>query len=250
MKNKILKLIAEIEELLKNKPHISDSEMQSTIKGATDRFNFKVLKSSNYYRTLSKRIEVLREVIYETGADYRKNKGKEKLFLELFNLSNSMDAENIEQQVDKIKAIINQLSFTRATQSGPLKINFPVNTPQDIKEEVMLDIKELSNAFNAGCYRATIILCGRVLETCLHRKYYEATNNDLLEKAPGIGLGNLIAKMRDKGIELDPGLMQQVHLLNNVRIFSVHKKKQMFLPSKQQTYAMILYTMDVISRLF
>ena len=81
-------------------------------------------------------------------------------------------------------------------------------------------------------------------------KTKEKLLNDLLEKAPGIGLRNLIGKMRDKGITLDPGLMQQVHLLNNIRIYSVHKKKEMFLPSKQQTYATILYTTDIVGRLF
>ncbi|HLC66504.1 MAG TPA: hypothetical protein VJK52_02585, partial [Candidatus Nanoarchaeia archaeon] len=94
------------------------------------------------------------------------------------------------------------------------------------------------------------VLCGRILETALHRKYYEATGQDILEKSPGIGLGNLIAKMKEKGINLDPALANQIHLINQVRVFSVHKKQEAYSPSKAQAQAIILYTMDSISQLF
>ena len=109
---------------------------------------------------------------------------------------------------------------------------------------------ELRKCFDLGCYRSCVILCGRVLEVCLHRKYFDSTGFDILEKNPGIGLGNLIAKMKEKGIELDPGLTQQIHLINQVRVFSVHKKLEAFNPSKDQAHAIILYTLDVIRKLF
>jgi len=35
-----------------------------------------------------------------------------------------------------------------------------------------------------------------------------------------------------------------------VRIFSVHKKQRTFNPGKQQTEAIMLYTFDVIEKLF
>ena len=82
------------------------------------------------------------------------------------------------------------------------------------------------------------------------RKYYEATGHDILEKNPGIGLGNLIKKLKDKNVNLDPALTNQIHLINQVRVFSVHKKKEIFHPSEQQTKAMILYTLDVLERIF
>jgi len=93
-------------------------------------------------------------------------------------------------------------------------------------------------------------LCGRVMETALHRKYYEATGQDLLEKAPGIGLGNLIAKLSEKGVKLDPGLTNQIHLINQVRVFSVHTKQDAFIPSKMQAQAIVLYTIDILEKVF
>ena len=72
----------------------------------------------------------------------------------------------------------------------------------------------------------------------------------ILEKNPGIGLGTLVAKLRDKNVQLDPGISQQIHLVNQIRVFSVHKKKEEFNPSKEQAHAMVLYTTDIISKLF
>lgn len=122
--------------------------------------------------------------------------------------------------------------------------------PAEINVEVHADINELNKCFASGCHRSCVILCGRIIETALHRKYFEATGNDLLEKNPGIGLGNLIGKLKDKNVTFDPGITQQIHLINQVRIFSVHTKQEAFSPSKEQTQAIILYTLDVIGRLF
>lgn len=122
--------------------------------------------------------------------------------------------------------------------------------PLDIRDVVEVDLREIQACMNANCYRSSMILCGRVLETALHRKYFDATGNDLLEKAPGTGLGNLIAKLAEKGIALDPGLPNQVHLINQVRVFSVHTKQQAFTPTKLQAEAIVLYTLDILEKLF
>ena len=84
----------------------------------------------------------------------------------------------------------------------------------------------------------------------MHKKYKDVTGIDLLEKAPDIGLGNLVARLKEKNIEIDPGLGNQIHLINQLRIASVHKRKQPFIPSKAQTKAAILYTLDIIKKLF
>ena len=71
-----------------------------------------------------------------------------------------------------------------------------------------------------------------------------------MEKSPGIGLGNIIAKVKENNIQLDPALTNQIHLINQVRVFSVKKKKEAFYPTKDQSHAIILYTIDVLERLF
>ena len=112
------------------------------------------------------------------------------------------------------------------------------------------DLAELHKCFENECFRSTIILCGRLLETALHRKYYEITGRDILETSPGIGLGNLVAKMKELQFNFDPGISEQIHLINQVRIYSVHKKQEPFCPSKEQAHAIILYTLDVVKKMF
>jgi hypothetical protein len=175
--------------------------------------------------------------------------------------SDSKNAEKVEQ----LKAIVKELESTpnkgaAATKmlnivsginySDAGKLSRPSNIPSEIKADVMADINELEKCFNTGCFRSAVILCGRLLETALHRKYFEVTGNDALEKSPGIGLGNLIAKLRDKSVELDPALTNQIHLINQVRISSVHVKKEAFSPSPQQTQAIVLYTLDILNKIF
>ncbi|MCB9361988.1 hypothetical protein H6504_01000 [Candidatus Woesearchaeota archaeon] len=145
-----------------------------------------------------------------------------------------------------IKKAISKLSELNLTST---KRDIPV-VPYDIRDEVVADIDEMYKCFDAGCYRSVVIICGRVMEVALHRVYYESTGQDILEKNPGIGLGKLIAKLSEKEFKFDPGLTQQIHLVNQVRIFSVHKKQDTFYPSKEQTQAMMLYTIDVLKRLF
>jgi len=154
-------------------------------------------------------------------------------------------------QKEKTKEIIAELYALSAhlEESPSLSFRLP-SIPSEIKTSMEADINELSRCFSNRCYRASIILCGRVLETALHRKYYESTGMDILEKNPGIGLGTLIAKMKEKNISLDPGLSQQIHLINQVRIFSVHTKQEEFNPSHDQTHAIILYTLDSVRKLF
>lgn len=139
---------------------------------------------------------------------------------------------------------------TKKQRNSSVIFQIPKNVPEEIRAELTADLKELQQCFQNDCLRSSIILCGRMLETALHRKYFDITQFDILEKNPGIGLGTLIAKLKEKGCELDPGLTQQIHLINQVRIFSVHKKQEAFTPSNPQTQAIILYTMDTLQKLF
>ncbi|MBW3002032.1 DUF4145 domain-containing protein [Candidatus Woesearchaeota archaeon] len=170
---------------------------------------------------------------------------------------NIKDAEQIKAlseklalttDVSELKLIVEHIAELAAKIKLPKKAK--IRIPFDIKADVEADLAELQKCYDSGCYRSTVVLCGRLLETALHRKYFEATGNDLLEKSPGIGLGNLIAKLKENNVELDPGLSNQIHLINQVRVHSVHQKKDLFTPSREQAHAIMLYTMDILGKLF
>jgi hypothetical protein len=173
--------------------------------------------------------------------------------------SNSIDKKDyelIQKLATDDKAILKKnvesliLRLKDESDSKEIYNKVNANFPNEIKSEMNADINEINKCMSAECYRSAIILCGRILETSLHRLYYETTQNDILEKNPGIGLGTLIAKLKEKNVSLDPALTQQIHLINQVRIFSVHKKQETFNPSKAQAQAIVLYTFDVVEKLF
>ena len=174
-------------------------------------------------------------------------------FFKLKNLVRSIESSYETKDFEKLhKAVSECLDIAKQTklssvEKQEIKLNF---IPLEIKNEIEADINEIEKCFDNKCYRSAIILCGRVLEVGLHRKYFEKTGVDSLEKSPGIGLGKLIAKLREKEVNFDPGITQQIHLVNQVRISSVHKQKEAFNPTKEQTQAMILYTIDTLNKLF
>ncbi|MBI5390227.1 hypothetical protein HZB02_01955 [Candidatus Woesearchaeota archaeon] len=122
--------------------------------------------------------------------------------------------------------------------------------PAEIKKEVETDLQEMNSCYENGCYRSAIFLCGKILETALHRKYFEATNKDLLETSPNLGLGKIIAKMKEANINLGIGIDEQIHLINKLRVESVHKRQDVFIPTKEQAQATMLYTTDVLGKLW
>ncbi len=159
-------------------------------------------------------------------------------------LGNTKDEAKVKELLDKIAELTVDLEEEDQRPQTELVL------PAEIKDDIQADVDEMGKCYDAGAYRSAVILCGRILETALHRKYFDLTGTDLLEKAPGTGLGNLISKIADKGGSIDPGLGNQIHLINQVRIHSVHKKQAAFNPSREQTQAIILYTMDVLKKLF
>ena len=195
-------------------------------------------------------------------ADFKKQKQEgAKLMLKgaiqrLLEETKNSEAHPLAQKIavanpEEIPKYLEQIAEIAAEEPEQKKQSFKTpKLPSEIRDDVAADLQEIQKCVNTGCFRSAVILCGRVMETALHRKYYEATGNDLLEKAPGTGLGTLIAKLSEHGVKLDPGLPNQIHLINQVRVFSVHTKKESFSPSKNQAEAIVLYTLDILDKLF
>lgn len=192
--------------------------------------------------------------------DY-KQREKEYYFIEINSLLSKIGKEFPEKakEIKKVlekrdreslllaKELAKELLFS-SEQKKP-KFVLP-KLPREIEEEIKQNFFELEKCFENSCYRSALILCGKILEIALHRKYFEVTSRDLLEKHPDIGLGTLVKKLKEKNIDLDPGLENQIHLINQLRIYSVHKKTKSFTPSREQTLATILYTLDTLKKLF
>ncbi|MEK6887146.1 MAG: DUF4145 domain-containing protein [Nanoarchaeota archaeon] len=190
---------------------------------------------ADYYRTLIKNnINKLKEITKDMDEETKKK-------------ITHMEGLYLKGDAKSILGIVAELSIPKATR--PIR-ETNLRLPFEIRDDVLYDLAEVERCYNADALRSSMILCGRILETALHRKYYDVTGKDLLETSPGIGLGNILAKLKDSNIEIDPAVTQQIHLINNLRIFSVHKKSNAFQPSKEQAQATILFTVDILKKLF
>ncbi len=202
------------------------------------------MRLRTYESQIFSSIKALEDLLWDVVNEIPLKETRLELFTYVDNLKKTKDIRTMLMIISRIEAIISTIKEKE-------ELNFNIGKiPEDLKEEMIADLDELKRTYEAKCYRSCIILCGRIMEIALHRRYFEVTGNDLLEKSPGMGLGNLIGKLNEKEINLDPGLTQQIHLINNVRISSVHKKKEVFKPTKAQTNAIILYTLDTLDKLF
>ncbi|MBN2566475.1 hypothetical protein JXB02_00120 [Candidatus Woesearchaeota archaeon] len=209
------------------------------------RYDFSKTRADFARRDLAAKVRRLKEAAWGLAALRR----DDSVALRIITLSQATSEKDLSR-LDELQRLVEEARLTDDDRIGIVTLFSFATVPQPIRREMELDVAELERAYNAGCLRSSIILCGRILETALFRKYYELTGKDLLATSANLGLGKLIAKLSEQDFTLDPGIKEQVHLVNNVRIQSVHTKKQAFYPTSVQTKAMVLYTADVLKRLF
>jgi len=216
------------------------------------KLDYQISTYKKYFSDLKSKAVALSSLVRYSNSNSNTILEINKLISEASAYFSSNELSKLSSAMNKIADLSLQIKAPpKKTQKIEKRLSMEITgIPLDIKQDVEADLDELDKCFKAGCLRSTVILCGRLLETALHRKYYETTGIDLLEKSPGIGLGKIIAKLSEKNVKLDPGLAQQIHLINNVRVFSVHKKQESFYPSKAQTQAIMLYTVDVLRKIF
>ncbi len=237
---KLVRNATELEELLSEAPHKSRSSHDFHI----HRTNLKKVQ-------IDRALSALRKDVWEAVPLLFQANDSALLIALLSQTQGFTDYEKRLDSVRQLRALLAQVRFpTLLGHSSFIQFKLPLGVPDVLRAEMQSDVLELEKTFHAACYRACVILCGRLLEMGLHRIYFERTGFDILEKNPGIGLGTLVAKLTEKQVEFDPGLTQQIHLINQVRIYSVHKKQASFVPTKAQAQAMILYTLDILEKLF
>ena len=240
--------LSKLSDALKGALKYSNSTEASDTKSVKNLYDYKTKRATYYHEMVEK---LGKEILEHPAQDIPFRQELEKAFL-----------IQLPQRYAEMQKIVEQM---RQHFSRPPNTNYrPPNTdyrtptitvtlprlPEEIKDEIYADIAELGRCFDAACYRSAIVLCGRILETTLHRKYFEVIGKDILETQPGIGLGTLVAKLKEKNVAFDPAITQQIHLINNIRISSVHKKNEPFIPTRAQAHATILYTMDIVERMF
>lgn len=244
----ILSLRRTITGLKKNLENLDEKKILLSTKN-NDSFIFSKRKTNYTNNNINSQIQKLKE-----DALSFPNKTNIDLAFKIIIKINDIEKAYSIKEIKKVKKLLDEIENLTFRIKNEPKTELPIprslTIPAAIRDEVLADLGEMRQCFKNKLYRSSIILCGRILEVTLHRKYYEITKRDILETQPGIGLGKLVAKLYEKKALFDPGINEQIHLINKVRIQSVHKKQQLFISSKEQTYATILYTLDIVNRLF
>jgi len=217
-----------------------------------DEYSFKRKEREYYSREIENAVKKLGAVLSEsfTVAPTEK-RALTEASAKVKDLKKMINSRNFLEAIVVIEQIYDIVPLIKISEDDLPKSEFFLpHIPREIYAETKASFDELIKCYEHNCFRSALILCGRILEIALHCKYLESTGQDLLKKAPDIGLGNLILRFKEKEIQLDPGLGNQIHLINQLRIASVHKKKRSFNPTKSQTKATILYTLDTLKKLF
>ncbi|MFQ5620480.1 MAG: hypothetical protein ACE5FT_01395 [Candidatus Nanoarchaeia archaeon] len=243
----------DLKQALQGLQHAADTAIKRGVdlKATTPKnvvYDFGASKTEYYKKSVIKYLDQVRRKssILSTLLTIEKNA---QYLPEIMNTLDELKLEDLEQLRDKSVEVLLRLRDVKSPTEERITTT-PTNIPNEIKGDILADLQEIDKAYRAACYRSVTILCGRILETALHRKYFDSTGQDILETNPGVGLGKLIAKLAEKGARMDPALNNQIHLINQVRIHSVHKKQEPFLPSSTQAKAMVLYMNDVLEKLF
>lgn len=154
--------------------------------------------------------------------------------------------EIVLQDLDKLE----KLSKSIKPESKKMDFNIKSNLPLEIRNEIEYDLRELERCFNYQCYKSSIILCSRILEIALHRKYYELTKEDLLENSIRINLSELISKLKENKINLDGALMNQSDFINQINDINISKKSVLLNPSREQANTVVFLTLDTLNKVF
>ncbi len=215
-------------------------------------FDFKKREQTYYQRLLESQMRKVKASLAE-GMLYGKNEHRDQLE----ELKKSM--EMIEQKI-KLNDLLEATSLlTNISEIPNVKIEKPLfetksfflpHVPREVYYEIKSNFDEAVMCFENRCYRAATILCGKILEVALHRKYFEVSGEDLLEKVPTIGLGKIVTRLKQRDVQIDSALTNQINIINELRSSSVHKKINHFVPSRAQCQASILYTLDTLKKMF
>ena len=145
----------------------------------------KGLRLKNYASLAKSNIKFIEENFWKSSQEIKDKDERLRFSVLIHDLKRSSEIKDILKISSEMEDILKETD-------GKRDISFKIpRVHDDIRGELVADIEELKTCYNSQCYRSCIIICGRLLEIGLHRKYFETTGRDILEKSPGIGLGNL-----------------------------------------------------------
>lgn len=115
----------------------------------------------------------------------------------------------------------------------------------DVLKALQETINEASVCYKHECYLATIVLCGKIIETLLANAYQV-----VFEEPPDdeTGFGTVRRKLRQKGILLDKSVQIQLDLIYVIRSAAIHGKTK--IPTQDDAKGIAILTQSVINIIY
>lgn len=155
--------------------------------------------------------------------------------------------ENLDEEVRSLRIDFSELSGSLPVEQIMFLVDFS-NIPQEIREETKLDFEEMRICYNSGAFRSAIIMCGRVLELQLAKKYFDSTGVDPIEQKWQLGF--LIGKCSERNVITDSAVGDICNFINHSRIGSVHASHAIHRPIQEETKSVIEFTISLLRRLY
>jgi hypothetical protein len=155
--------------------------------------------------------------------------------------------EVLDTDVINLRSIFSEISGSLPIEQIMFLVDLS-RVPQEIREELRLDFDEMQTCYNAGAFRSTLGMCGRVLELLLARKYFEGTGVDPVEQKWNIGL--LLRKSFEDNAISDRAIGDICNLINRSRVDSVHSTNRLYKPSQDEAKPIIEFTISLVKGFF
>jgi len=154
--------------------------------------------------------------------------------------------KTLTQDFRDIRSGFSELSGSLPIEEASFLVDLSI-VPTEIREELEIDFDEVRKCYFAGAYKASLSICGRVLEVVLARKYYETKKIDPIHSRWFIG--HLIRKCFEDGVLNDRAVEDICNLINKSRIDSVHKTVTLYKPGPDDTKPIIEFTIGLVKKL-
>lgn len=172
----------------------------------------------------------------------------------------TMDNVSIASQIDHLANLFSSFQGLLPIATIELEVNVKEvvkKVPSAIRYEVKRDFEEIAKCYGAFAYRAVLAFCGRILEVCLTKSYYDRQrrrHRTVVEITRAIAdkpLGAVIAECKRVGLVSNiPGLEDHATLINRVRVSSVHYKKSNYEPDINDAKGTVSFTIAALNKLF
>ena len=167
------------------------------------------------------------------------------------------DAEAVHKKfVREVSQTLLEIDSSETGQTDEIFDNLdstPSGFDGDISEMLRLTINEASVCYKHECYLATIVLCGKIIETLLANAFQTLIGKTPPEK---MGFGEIRKALRGKGMPLEDSVDELLELIYTHRSIVVHHSstgshiRYVSYPTKEQAMHLAGLTQVVINTIY